>query len=146
MSYPLAFRTLASAFAGLALSMLAQAQILQRDALTVEERSTVDTIPLQSLGQEALGEAAIEGGLATTASGRPQPPRPQGEEFSAFTDPLAFTVDDGRAGRARVPLNVEINYQDPKSIPGIQFDPAYYIAPLPANRTYDYYDFNTTER
>jgi hypothetical protein len=146
LKHAFAIKVVTLSVAALALPVLAQAQASSGSALTLEERSTVETIPLQSMGQQALSNTVIEGGLAPSASGRPPPPSPTSENFSPFTDPLLLNIGENRTSANRFPLNFEIQYQHPKNIPGIEFGRSYNIAPQPPNRTYDYYQFNTIER
>lgn len=140
-----AFGLLAAALLVMALSPAALAQVQKSGSLTLEERSTVDTIPLQSLDQEAMAGAVIEGGLAPGASTRSESDTLT-EDFSPFFDPLLIPVDDNRTGANRFPLEVDIRYQDPKNIPGIEFGRSYNIAPPLPNRTYDFFESRTTER
>lgn len=122
---------------------LAQAQV---NAPRSEERSTVETISLQSLDRDALADAVIEGGLAPSAAG--WAPQNEGvrEQIPALTDPLALTINDDWAGPDHFYLQIDIRYQDPKNVPGIEFGRTYNIAPQPSNRTYDYFESTTTVR
>lgn len=129
------------------LSMLMLAGVVHSQGQrTVPERSTVDTIPFKPMDQAALADTVIEGGLAPIDGSAPATGNPLAENFSPFTDPSVLPLDDTRSGFNRFSLNVEINYQDPKNIPGIEFGNSYNMAPLPSNRTYDFYEFTTTER
>lgn len=56
-------------------------------AFDYRERSTVDTIPFRSMGEETLANTVIEGGLEAPAAGVPVQPRTD-EDF--YLDPLAF--------------------------------------------------------
>lgn len=128
-------------------TLLLAGTVYGQESRGAAERSTMDTISFKAMGQEALAETVIEGGLVPIDDNRPEPGTgPLADNYSPFADPMMMPLDDARAGFNRFSLNVEINYQNPKSIPGIEFGNSYNMAPLPSNRTYDFYEFSTTER
>ncbi|BES73679.1 hypothetical protein RE428_46970 [Marinobacter nanhaiticus D15-8W] len=109
-----------------------------------EERSTMHTIPFQSLDQDALSNTVIEGGLAAPAAGVPARPVSQPDE-DYFLDPLALQPRDDRTDLGRHEIPVEIRFSNPKSIPGQTFGNNYVIRP-PENRTYDTLNTNLQDR
>lgn len=112
------------------------------DAFQFKERSTIDSIPLHSLEEDALANTVIEGGLAAPAAGVPVQP---GKDDDFYLDPLALQPRDSRTdlGRSEIPVN--IIFRDPKSIPGQTHSTNYVIRP-PENRTYDTLNINMTGR
>ncbi|KMQ76771.1 hypothetical protein [Marinobacter subterrani] len=138
-------------FAGLAAGLifpvfaLAEDASLPDDADSVfqfEERSTIDTIPLRSIEEEALANTVIEGGLAAPAAGVPVRPR-TGDDY--YLDPLALQPGDSRTDLGRSEIPVEFRFSNPKSIPGQTHSNNYVIRP-PQNRTYDTLNINMSER
>ncbi|WP_227545978.1 hypothetical protein [Marinobacter fonticola] len=113
-------------------------------AFTYEERSTMHTIPFESLDQSALSETIIEGGLAAPAAGIPARPVTQPDE-DYYLDPLAFQPRDDRTDLGRYEIPVEIRFSNPKSVPGQTFGNNYVIRP-PENRTYDTLNANLRDR
>lgn len=109
-----------------------------------EERSTMHTIPFQSLDQDALSNTVIEGGLAAPAAGVPARPVTQPDE-DYFLDPLALQPRDERTDLGRHEIPAEIRFSNPKSIPGQSFGNNYVIRP-PENRTYDTLNTNIQGR
>lgn len=109
-----------------------------------EERSTMHTIPFQSLDQDALSNTVIEGGLAAPAAGVPARPVSQPDE-DYFLDPLALQPRDDRTDLGRHEIPVEIRFSNPKSIPGQTFGNNYVIRP-PENRNYDALNTNLQDR
>jgi hypothetical protein len=119
-----------------------QGQGVGDKAFEFKERSTIDSIPLHSLEEDALANTVIEGGLAAPAAGVPVQP---GKDDDFYLDPLALQPRDSRTdlGRSEVPVN--IIFRDPKSIPGQTHSTNYVIRP-PENRTYDTLNINLTGR
>lgn len=75
-----------------ALSPLVWAQTgeetVEGGAFNYEERSTLETIPFNSMEEESLANTVIEGGLEAPAAGVPVQPRTD-EDF--YLDPLPFS-------------------------------------------------------
>ncbi len=111
-------------------------------AFDYRERSTVDTIPFRSMGEETLANTVIEGGLEAPAAGVPVQPRTD-EDF--YLDPLALQPRDSRTDLGRFEIPVEFRFSNPKSIPGQTHSNNYMIRP-PENRTYDTQNINMTGR
>lgn len=111
-------------------------------AFTYEERSTIDTIPLRSIEEEALANTVVEGGLAAPAEGVAVKPR---SEDDFYLDPLALQPRDERTDLGRSEIPVDIRFSNPKSVPGQTHSNNYVIRP-PANRTYDALNTNLIER
>jgi hypothetical protein len=112
------------------------------DAFQFKERSTIDSIPLRSLEEDALANTVIEGGLAAPAAGVPVQP---GKDDDFYLDPLALQPRDSRTDLGRTEVPVNIIFRDPKSIPGQTHSTNYVIRP-PENRTYDTLNINMTGR
>ncbi|MBD3640783.1 MAG: hypothetical protein HUJ18_07270 [Marinobacter sp.] len=112
------------------------------EAFIYEERSTIDTIPLRSIEEDALANTVVEGGLAAPAEGVAVKPRSD-DDF--YLDPLALQPRDERTdlGRSEIPVN--IRFSNPKSVPGQTHSNNYVIRP-PENRTYDTLNTNLIER
>lgn len=126
---------------------MAQATVAEGEEERVfdyEERSTMQTIPFQSLDQDALSNTVIEGGLAAPAAGVPARPVSQPDE-DYYLDPLALQPRDDRTDLGRHEIPVEIRFSNPKSIPGQNFGNNYVIRP-PENRTYDSLNTNLQDR
>lgn len=112
------------------------------DAFQFKERSTIDSIPLRSIEEDALANTIIEGGLAAPAAGVPVQ---AGENDDFYLDPLALQPRDSRTdlGRSEIPVN--IIFRDPKSVPGQTHSTDYVIRP-PQNRTYETQNIRMTGR
>ncbi|HET8849588.1 MAG TPA: hypothetical protein VFM78_06870 [Marinobacter sp.] len=112
---------------------LAETASDDRVVFEVEERSTIDTIPLRSIEEEILANTIIEGGLEAPAAGVPvQVTR----DDSFYLDPLALHPNDTRTDLGRSEVPVDIRFSNPKVIPGQTHGTNYSIRP-PENRTYD---------
>lgn len=111
-------------------------------AFSYEERSTIDTIPFNSMEEESLANTVIEGGLEAPAAGVPVQPRTD-EDF--YLDPLALQPRDPRTDLGRSEIPVEFRFSNPKSIPGQVHGNNYIIRP-PTNRNYEAFNTTTTER
>ncbi|WP_417568283.1 hypothetical protein [Marinobacter sp.] len=111
-------------------------------AFQFEERSTLHTIPLRSIEEEALSNTVIEGGLSAPAVGVPVRPRTE-DDF--YLDPLSLQPGDSRTDLGRSEIPVEFRFSNPKSIPGQTHGNNYVIRP-PENRTYDALNINMTGR
>lgn len=109
-----------------------------------EERSTVQTIPFESLDQDAMSNTVIEGGLEAPASGVPARPVSNPDE-DYYLDPLALQPRDERTDLGRFEIPAEIKFSAPKSVPGQTFGNNYVIRP-PENRTYDALNTNIQGR
>lgn len=116
--------------------------VAQSNAFQNEQRSTIDTIPLNSIEEETLANTVIQGALATPATGVQLRPRTD-DDF--YLDHLGLQPGDSRTdlGRSRIP--VEFRFSNPKSIPGQTHGNNYVIRP-PENRTYDALNVNMNER
>jgi len=112
------------------------------EAFSYEERSTIDTIPLRSIEEEALANTVVEGGLAAPAEGVAVKPR---SEDDFYLDPLALQPRDERTDLGRSEIPVTIRFSNPKSVPGQTHSNNYVIRP-PENRTYDTLNTNLIER
>ncbi|WP_346341309.1 hypothetical protein [Marinobacter sp. BW6] len=115
---------------------------VQGSAFQYEERSTIDTIHLNSMEEETLANTVIEGGLSAPAAGVPLKPRVE-DDF--YLDPLGLRPGDNRTDLGRSQIPVEFRFSNPKSIPGQTHSNNYVIRP-PANRTYDALNVNMNER
>ncbi|MCL7942966.1 hypothetical protein [Marinobacter sp. ATCH36] len=104
-------------------------------AFNYEERSTLETIPFNSMEEESLANTVIEGGLEAPAAGVP--------DF--YLDPLALQPRDPRTDLGRNEIPVEFRFSNPKSIPGQTHGDNYIIRP-PTNRSYGAFNTTTTER
>lgn len=111
-------------------------------AFNYEERSTLETIPFNSLEEESLANTVIEGGLEAPAAGVPVQPRTD-EDF--YLDPLALQPRDPRTDLGRSEIPVEFRFSNPKTIPGQVHGNNYIIRP-PTNRNYGAFNTTTTER
>lgn len=111
-------------------------------AFIYEERSTIDTIPLRSIEEDALANTVVEGGLAAPAEGVAVKPRTE-DDF--YLDPLGLQPRDERTDLGRSEIPVDIRFSNPKSVPGQTHSNNYVIRP-PANRTYDTLNTNLIER
>lgn len=112
------------------------------EAFNYEERSTIESIPFQSVEEEALANTIVEGGLAAPAAGVPTSPAGD-DDF--YLDPLALQPGDSRTDLGRSEIPAEFRFSNPKSIPGQTHSNNYVIRP-PQNRTYDALNVNMTER
>ncbi|SFM47114.1 hypothetical protein [Marinobacter pelagius] len=112
------------------------------EAFIYEERSTIDTIPLRSIEEDALANTVVEGGLAAPAEGVAVKPR---SEDDFYLDPLALQPRDERTDLGRSEIPVDIRFSNPKSVPGQTHSNNYVIRP-PENRTYDTLNTNLIER
>lgn len=112
------------------------------EAFIYEERSTIDTIPLRSIEEDALANTVVEGGLAAPAEGVAVKPRSD-DDF--YLDPLALQPRDQRTDLGRSEIQVDIRFSNPKSVPGQTHSNNYVIRP-PENRTYDTLNTNLIER
>lgn len=115
-----------------------------RDDFGYEERSTVKTIPFESLDSETLSNTAIEGGLAAPAAGVPARPVSSPDD-DYYLDPLALQPRDDRTDLGRHEIPAEIRFSAPKEVPGQTFGNNYVIRP-PENRTYDSFNTNVQGR
>lgn len=115
-----------------------------KGAFAYEERSTIKTIPFETMDQQAMSSTVIEGGLDEPAAGVPTRSLKGGRE-DHYLDPLALQPNDGLSSAERGQIPVEIIYSDPKRIPGQTFSDDYVIRP-PQNRTYEALNTNLTER
>ncbi|PVY77653.1 hypothetical protein C8D92_103340 [Tamilnaduibacter salinus] len=113
-------------------------------AFTYEERSTLKTIPFESMDQQAMSSTVIEGGLDEPAAGVPTR-SPSGGREDHYLDPLALQPNDGLSSAERGQIPVEIIYSEPKRVPGQTFSDDYVIRP-PQNRTYEALNTNLTDR
>lgn len=111
------------------------------DPFGYRERSTMDTIPFQSLEEESLANTIIEGGLEAPAAGVPVAETE--EDF--YLDPLALQPSDNRTDLGRSEIPVEIRFSNPRVIPGQVNGNTYSIQPSPG-RTYNTYGANVTTR
>ncbi|MFO7528622.1 MAG: hypothetical protein R6W86_07440 [Marinobacter sp.] len=111
-------------------------------AFIYEERTTIDTIPLRSIEEEALANTVVEGGLAAPVEGVAVKPR---SEDDFYLDPLALHPRDERTDLGRSEIPVDIRFSNPKSVPGQTHSNTYVIRPS-ANRTYDTLNTNLIER
>ncbi|MGF2734392.1 hypothetical protein [Marinobacter sp. DUT-1] len=107
-----------------------------------EERSTIETIPLRSIEEDALANTVVEGGLAAPAEGVAVKPRSD-DDF--YLDPLSLQPRDERTDLGRSEIPVDIRFSNPKSVPGQTHSNNYVIRP-PANRTYDTLNTNLIGR
>ncbi|WP_296933975.1 hypothetical protein [uncultured Marinobacter sp.] len=114
----------------------------QDSAFQYEERSTINTIQLNSMEEETLANTVIEGGLTAPAAGVPLKPRIE-DDF--YLDPLGLRPGDSRTDLGRSQIPVEFRFSNPKSIPGQTHSNNYVIRP-PENRTYDALNINMNER
>lgn len=114
----------------------------QDSAFQFEERSTIDTIHLNSMEEETLANTVIEGGLSAPAAGVPLKPRVE-DDF--YLDPLGLRPGDNRTDLGRSQIPVEFRFSNPKSIPGQTHSNNYVIRP-PENRTYDALNINMNGR
>lgn len=112
------------------------------EAFIYEERSTIDTIPLRSIEEDALANTVVEGGLVAPAEGVAVKPR---SEDDFYLDPLALQPRDERTDLGRSEIPVDIRFSNPKSVPGQTHSNNYVIRP-PENRTYDTLNTNLIER
>lgn len=110
-------------------------------AFHFQERSTVSTIGLTSMEEESLSNTVIEGGLASPAAGVPV----AGSDEDFYLDPLSLQPSDGRTDLGRSEIPAEINFTNPKNVPG-QIHGNNYSIQLPANRSYGAYGTNISER
>lgn len=111
-------------------------------AFSYEERTTLETIPFNSMEEDSLADTVIEGGLEAPAAGVPVQPRTD-EDF--YLDPLALQPRDSRTDLGRSEIPVEFRFSNPKSIPGQTHGNNYIIRP-PTNRNYGAFNTTTTER
>lgn len=118
------------------------AESVVTDGFHYEERSTIDTIPLRSIEEDALANTVIEGGLAAPAEGVAVKPW---SDDDAYLDPLALQPRDERTDLRRSEIPVDIRFSNPKSVPGQTHSNNYVIRP-PANRSYEALNTNMTER
>lgn len=117
---------------------------IEGGAFSYEERSTIDTIPFQSLEEDSLANTVIEGGLEAPAAGVPVQPRTD-EDF--YLDPLALQPRDKRTDLGRSEIPVQFNFSNPREIPGQTWGNQYRIAPPSQNnRTYESFSSTTTAR
>ena len=123
-------------------SQWALAEPDRADGFHYEERSTIDTIPLRSIEEDALANTVVEGGLAAPAEGVAVKPR---SEDDFYLDPLALQPRDERTDLGRSEIPVDIRFSNPKSVPGQTHSNNYMIRP-PENRTYDTLNTNLIER
>ncbi|WP_372994113.1 hypothetical protein [Marinobacter sp.] len=114
----------------------------QNSAFRYEERSTIDTIHLNSIKEETLANTVIEGGLSAPAAGVPLKPRVE-DDF--YLDPLGLRPGDNRTDLGRSQVPVEFRFSNPKSIPGQTHSNNYVIRP-PENRSYDALNINMNGR
>lgn|SRR5690554_881026 len=123
---------------------LASAQTLsgENQAFEVEQRSTLETIPFNSIAEDALSDTVIEGGLAAPAEGVPVQ---QAGADDFYLDPLAIQPGDDRTDLGRSQIPIEFRFSNPKSLPGQTHSNNYVIRP-PENRTYDVLNVNMRER
>lgn len=113
-------------------------------AFSYEERSTIDTIPFQSLEEDSLANTVIEGGLEAPATGVPVRP---GTDEDFYLDPLALQPRDKRTDLGRSEIPVEFNFSNPREIPGQTWGNQYRIvSPTQSNRTYESFSSTTTAR
>ncbi|WP_336365594.1 hypothetical protein [Marinobacter sp. C2H3] len=141
-------RALAKVLIGL-LAMAAQAQangpetpVADKPAFDYEERTTINTIPLQSVEEDTLANTVVEGGLAAPAAGVPTRP---GADDEAYLDPLAMQPRDQRTDLGRSEIPVDIRFSNPKMVPGQSHNGNYVIRP-PENRTYERFNTNLIGR
>lgn len=127
-------------FYGVVQAVLAESPAV--DGFQYEERSTIDTISLRSIAEDALADTVVEGGLAAPAEGVAVKPR---SEDDVYLDPLALQPRDQRTDLGRSEIPVDIRFSNPKSIPGQTHSNNYVIRP-PANRSYDALNTNLIER
>ncbi|WP_228339753.1 hypothetical protein [Marinobacter sp. F3R08] len=114
----------------------------QDNAFQYEERSTIDTIHLNSIEEETLANTVIEGGLAAPAEGVPLQPRVE-DDF--YLDPLGLRPGDDRTDLGRSQIPAEFQFSNPKIIPGQTHGNNYVIRP-PENRAYDTLNVNLNDR
>ena len=114
----------------------------QDSAFQYEERSTIETIQLNSMEEETLANTVIEGGLSAPAAGVPLKPRVE-DDF--YLDPLGLRPGDSRTDLGRSQIPVEFRFSNPKSIPGQTHSNNYVIRP-PENRSYDALNINMNGR
>ncbi|OZC36274.1 hypothetical protein B9Q17_11100 [Marinobacter vinifirmus] len=129
----------------LAITVLVPAVVQAQSAESAfepEQRSTIETIPFRAIGEEALANTVIEGGLEAPAAGVPVQ---VGKDDDFYLDPLAFQPRDDRTDLGRSEIPVDIRFSNPKVIPGQTHSNNYVIRP-PENRTYDTFNLNMTER
>jgi len=107
-----------------------------------KERSTIETIRFRSIEEEVLANTIIEGGLEAPAAGVPVQ---SGPDDDLLLDPLALQPRDSRTDLGRSEIPVDIRFSNPKNIPGQTHSNKYTIS-LPANRTYNALNINTTDR
>ncbi|WP_372964197.1 hypothetical protein [Marinobacter sp.] len=120
----------------------AQPEPSEVPAFEYEERSTIHTIPFNSIEEEALANTIIEGGLAAPAAGVPVQ---SGKDADFYLDPLALQPRDERTDLGRSEIPVDIRFENPKVVPG-QTHSNNYLIRQPTNRTYDALNVNMTER
>lgn len=109
-----------------------------------EERSTVTTIPFESLDQDTMSNTAIEGGLEAPAPGVAARPVSNPDE-DYYLDPLSIQPRDERTDLGRFEIPAEVRFSAPKKVPGQTFGNNYVIRP-PENRTYDALNTNVQGR
>ena len=126
---------------GLPVGVMAESPAVD-DAFEYEERSTIDTISLRSIEEEALANTIIEGGLEAPAAGVPVTPTAD-DDF--YLDPLALQPRDSRTDLGRSEVPVEFQFSNPKFIPGQVHSGSYVIRP-PSNRSYEALNVNLKER
>lgn len=135
-------------YPGVAIAQEASGVEEGEDGFAYEDRSTVDSIPFLRMEEDSLSRTAIEGGLEAPAAGVPvraatATVRREKEEF--FLDPLTIQPRDGRTDLGRNEIPFQIEFSNPKSVPGSTFGTDYRIQ-LPSNRTYETFNANVQER
>ncbi|WP_227539303.1 hypothetical protein [Marinobacter sp. Arc7-DN-1] len=143
-SHSLAFVGLVTALMCPAFALAEEASSAESEvsAFQFEERSTIHTIPLRSIEEEALANTVIEGGIAVPAMTVPLKPRVE-DDF--YLDRLGLRPGDNRTDLGRSEIPVEFRFSNPKSIPGQTHGNNYVIRPG-ENRTYDALNINLNER
>ncbi|WP_111498553.1 MULTISPECIES: hypothetical protein [Marinobacter] len=106
----------------------------QDTPLDTNARTTMQTIPFESLDAAGLADTAIEGGLAAPAAGPSSASASPEDDY--YLDPLALQPRDERTDLGRYEIPAEIRFSTPKEIPGQTRGSNYVIRP-PQNRSYD---------
>lgn len=101
----------------------------------------MNTIGLTSMEEESLSNTAIEGGLAAPAAGVPV----ASSEEDFYLDPLSLQPSDSRTDLGRSEIPADINFSNPKNIPG-QVHGNNYSIQLPTNRNYGTYGASVSGR
>lgn len=136
------------ALLGMSAASMAEQKLLAGDkqAFSSKERSTMDTIKLPALEEEALSKAVIEGGLEAPAAGiAPGQANPVTNDEEFYLDPLALRQDDARTDLGRNQLDATFVFRYKGDIPGQTPSDKFVIRP-PENRQFQTFNATTTGR